>query len=96
MPGMISYSDSPDFLVQIMQRVSKGEPVESKCPVCGQPLLIVATPQRAAELDLHPGIYCPTSSRHVFRMIELRTVESNAGAWLDKYRRDAAGPENSN
>lgn len=81
----LTYSDSGQFICELMKAVHAGEEVEVRCPKCGHPLLIAATRERARSLAVHPGIYCTFSAGHVRRLLSLEEHEPpNCGNWLDQ------------
>jgi len=50
-------------------------PVGTKflCPACGVELVVALSWEEAGKLQVHPGVYCPTDPKHVFRMFNIRS-----------------------
>jgi len=71
----------------MMRYAAIGEDVEVLCPKCKSPLVIALSREKAAALSVHPGIYCPKSRGHVYRLVTLANdTEQPDARWLDKLR----------
>lgn len=46
------------------------------CEQCGARLRFALTTNIAAEIPVHPGIYCPTDSKHLSILVETRREPS--------------------
>jgi hypothetical protein len=81
----LKYEESTEFICELMQCAAHGEEVEVSCPQCGRPLVLAVTRERASALGVHPGIFCPTSRNHVYRLLSLMEPGGPAGgSWVDK------------
>ncbi len=48
------------------------------CPVCGSPLTVALTWEQAREQNIHPGVFCPTNSEHVYRLFNIKRPSSES------------------
>ena len=63
------FTDSRESLVELFELHPRG--VVFTCPECGEDLIVVLSKEEARRTQLHPGIYCPTNSSHVWQMFNL-------------------------
>ena len=86
----LTYSDSTEFICELMRHAAQGEEVEVSCPKCGKPLLIAVTREKAAAAGVHPGIFCTVSRGHVYTVLSLAEPGSPVGGrWFANGKGDA-------
>jgi hypothetical protein len=42
------------------------------CPICDSRLTVATTWEDARNQSVHPGVYCPVDSSHVYRMFNIK------------------------
>jgi hypothetical protein len=53
------------------------------CPKCGAELIVALTLEEANQSKVHPGIFCPNNSDHVFETVNLVSAR-DAMSWFRK------------
>jgi hypothetical protein len=53
------------------------------CPKCGAELIVALTLEEANHSKVHPGIFCPNNSDHVFETVNLVSAR-DAMSWFRK------------
>lgn len=56
------------------------------CPKCNKELTVALTLEKAKELQIHPGIYCPENSKHFCILIELVSVRNKFRKKMNEIR----------